>query len=148
MRTFKHEELRTKLKEHLYSDNLIDPKLVCADNQGKTIDCANGFRQLTGNLTSTIDRRCISQSKGTNPSGIQIDSTSMEGFGNGTTIIYACNKAMCNGADTYDKVRQLLNDYGIFGTQNSPPSPSNSAMTTVYQTHFQWVLLLLMTSLF
>lgn len=146
MKTFKHQELRTKLLEHLYTDTLFNPHLTCSNNQGKTIDCPNGFCQLTGNITTTIDRQCVSQGKGTNPAGIQIGLNNIEGLDNVTTIIYACNKVMCNGADTDKNVRELLNDYGIFGTKNPPPSPLRSCAMTIM--NFQWVLLLIIKSLF
>ncbi len=195
-KTLKYEELRTKLREYLYISLSHNYNLTCSDNQNQTIACPNGFCQLTGNFTSTIDRKCVSHGNGTNPSGILIGSNSMEGSDAIETIAYACNKAMCNGADADKKVRQLLIDYGLFGTKIAPPpssamttsqnsemttpqssetktpqnsamttsqnsemttpqssettTPQNSAMTTSYQTmmNFQWVLLLIMTSLF
>ncbi len=171
-KTLKYEELRTKLREYLYISLSHNYNLTCSDNQNQTIACPNGFCQLTGNFTSTIDRKCVSHGNGTNPSGILIGSNSMEGSDAIETIAYACNKAMCNGADADKKVRQLLIDYGLFGTKIEPPqsstkttlrgfamttpqssemtTPQSSAMTTSYQTmmNFQWVLLLIMTSLF
>jgi len=102
---------------------------------------------LTRKGISTVDRRCAPQGKGANPSGILISSNSIEGPDAEATFIYACNKAMCNGADTDAKVRNLLIEYELLETKN-PPSP-NSAMTILHQTmmNFQWMLLLIMTNL-
>ncbi len=147
MKNLKHEELRTKLSQHLYTPLSYIADLKCSNNQDQTVDCRNGFCQLTRKGISTVDRRCAPQGTGANPSGILISSNSMEGPDAEATFIYACNKAMCNGADTDAKVRQLLIEYELLETKNPPPS--SSAMKILHQTmmNFQWMLLLTITSL-
>ena len=148
-KTLKYQELRTKLTEQLYIPLLANANLACSDNEGKRVACPNGFCQLTGSATS-VDRKCVPQGPGVNPEGIQIVHTSTEESGDTTIIIYACNKDICNGADTDGKVRQLLNEYGLPSVNSSLPQTDSSAMAISHQTmlSFQWVLLLLMTSLF
>ena len=143
----KYQELRTKLIEQLYTPPLANANLACSDNEGKRVACPNGFCQLTGSATS-VDRKCVPQGPGDNQLGIQIIHISMEESSNVTTIIYACNKDMCNGADADKKTGELLNEYGLPSVNRSLPQTDSPSMAISYQPmmSFQWVLLLLMTS--
>jgi hypothetical protein len=163
VKNLKYEELRTKLRERLYADILNVFNLTCSDNEGQIVNCPNGFCQLARKGISIVDRRCIPQGNGTNPSGIIISSNSIEGPNAEATFIYACNKAMCNGAETDTQVRQLLIVYGLLPssddisqvittitpTGTTTPPPGNSAMTTLHQTimNFQWMFILIITNL-
>jgi hypothetical protein len=162
VKTLKHEELRTKLRELLYTSLSYVSNLTCSNNQGQTVNCANGYCQLIYKDTSNVDRRCVPQDQGANPSGIAILKNSADAPDGEANIVYACNKAMCNGAETAEKVRQLLIEYGLLTTTttNPPssnsamtttanPSSSDSAMTTVHHTmmNFLWMVFLIMTNL-
>ncbi len=126
----------------MYTPRLYVSDLTCSDNQGQTVNCINGFCHLTRVGISTVDLRCVPEGKGANPSGITIASNIIERSDATVTISYACNKAMCNGADTDAKVQQLLIEYELWGAESS-------AVTILHQTmmNFQWILLLTMTSL-
>lgn len=163
VKNFKHVELRTKLKERLYSGHSNVYNLTCSNNQGQTIECPNGFCRLIRRDISNVDRICVSQGPSNNPSGILIQSNSMEGLNTEIMFIYACNKPMCNGVETDAYVQQLLKQYepspssiAIASniTETTPStttisSKGNSVMVTLHHTiiNFQWMLLLIMTVL-
>jgi hypothetical protein len=163
VKNFEHVELRTKLRERLYSVQSHVHNLTCSNNQGQTVFCPNGFCRLIRRGISNVDRICVSQGTGSNPSGIIIQLYSMDGFNNETMFTYACNKPMCNGVETDAQVQQLLQQYvvsptlvtlSLATTEKTPStenittlpevtpstenvttsSKGNSVMTTVYQT--------------
>jgi hypothetical protein len=107
--------------------------LTCSDNQGQTVPCSNGFCQLIRNGISNVDRKCIPQGEGVNPSGILIGSNSPEVPDDEQTLIYACNKPMCNGAETDAQIRQLLVQYELL--PSSYISASNTTETTTLVTN-------------
>ncbi|CAF1221587.1 unnamed protein product [Adineta steineri] len=113
MKTFKHDEFRGKLRERLYFSNPYVHDLTCSNNQDESVPCPNGFCRLIRGDESHVDRSCVSQGLGINPSGIFIQSNT-EGRSNTTTIFtYACNKPMCNGAETDAYVKQLIDEYEL-----------------------------------
>jgi len=125
VKNFDHVELRAKLRERLYSVQLNVHNLTCSNNQGQTVLCPNGFCRLIRRGISNVDRICVSQGTGSNPSGIIIQLDSMDGFNNETMFTYACNKPMCNGVETDAQVQQLLQQYVV-----SPTSVTMSLATT------------------
>ncbi|CAF1295138.1 unnamed protein product [Adineta steineri] len=113
MKNFKYDEFRGKLRERLYVPQLYVHNLTCSNNQNESVMCPNGFCRLIRGDESHVDRSCISQGPNINPSGIFIQSNT-EGRSNTTTIFtYACNKPMCNGAETDAYVKQLIDEYEL-----------------------------------
>ena len=104
--------------------------LTCANNQGQAVSCPNGFCQLTRKGLSVVDRTCVPQGRGSNPSGIMISSNTMEGPETEALFVYACNKPMCNGAETDLKIRQALVQSGLLRSSYLSPSELTSPMTT------------------
>lgn len=126
------DKLQTKLVDHLYYPLQAVSNLTCSNNQGETVSCGNGFCQLSATGTRIIDQKCVPQNGGANPYGILVGSTNIDGSVTEETVIYSCNKAMCNGFETAQKVHNLLHDYKLTATNQfvtSPPPPTTTSTT-------------------
>jgi hypothetical protein len=130
VKDFNVTALRTRLLENLHSDISLVANLTCANNQGQVVPCANGYCQLARQGLSLVDRTCVPQGKGANPSGIMISSNTMEGPNAEARFVYACNKPMCNGAETDLKMRQALVQSGLLQSSYLSPSEVTSPTTT------------------
>ncbi|CAF2464351.1 unnamed protein product [Rotaria sp. Silwood2] len=159
VKNLKYVEVQTKLGELLHSDQSFVVNLTCSNNYNQSIECPNGYCQLIRRGTSNIDRKCIPQGGNINPSGIMIESNTMEGQDAESTFTYACTKQMCNGITTGEEVQTLLMQYGLLPTPDiiSPSvqetttaqtlSKPNTAMAILYKPmmNLQWMLLLIIT---
>ncbi|CAF1219335.1 unnamed protein product [Adineta ricciae] len=130
MKNFNDVELRTKLQERLYSAQLNSPDLTCANNQGQTIQCQNGFCHLVCRGPTSVDRICVSQGQGTNPSGIVIKTTTNPALYTERSYIYACNKPMCNGVEIEASVQQLLEQYELMPSPQTIVTITDSPVTS------------------
>ncbi|CAF0845891.1 unnamed protein product [Rotaria sp. Silwood1] len=168
MKNLKYDEIQTKLSNLLHSDQSFVANLTCSNNNDQSIQCPNGYCQLTRKGTSNIDRQCVPQSSNINPSGIMIQSNTVEEPDAEASLTYACTKPMCNGIRADEQVQNLLVQYGLLPVLNTIPvvqetttttttttttihtsSQPNAAMTTLHQPmmNFQWMLLLIITIL-
>lgn len=175
-KTLNIPEVRTKLMNDLVTSVPFVANLTCANNKGESVSCPNGFCQSSESSSAIVDRKCVRQGKFVNPLGIIIGSTSIEESVPEETIVYSCNKPMCNNAEISQKVRNSLFEYRLISTNTSttpPVTPVTNATTTSttpltpvtdrtststrepttnhshpLMEHFQWTFLLFLSNLF
>jgi hypothetical protein len=105
---FQYSELWAKLVDRLYDTTIIPEKLVCADNQDKSVPCPHGFCRLISNDYSSFSRSCVSNGSIPNPYGVKLISKTISETDIESTVIYTCNKPMCNNLAMAKEIRGLL----------------------------------------
>ena len=108
--------------------------LTCSNNKGETVPCPNGFCQLSTSGSTILDRKCVPQGNGVNPSGVLVGLTNFGESVSEETVVYACNKPMCNGIETGGKVRSLLYEYKLVNTNELVASTTTTTTTTTATT--------------
>ena len=156
MRGFKYSELWANLVTRLYdySDNLNN--LVCSDNQDKPVACPYGFCQLISSDSTSFTRSCVHNSSIGNHYGVIVESKTISKTDIESTVIYTCNKPMCNNSTMAKEVRQLLDERGLL--IHSATTTSTTTTTTVTKRStgntskpfisIQWGLIFLITFIF
>jgi hypothetical protein len=105
---FKYSELWAKLADRLYDDPDNPENLVCADNQDKTVPCPYGFCQLISIDSSSFSRRCVRNDSIPNPYGVILTSKTILKTEIESSVVYTCNKPMCNNLAMAKEVRDLV----------------------------------------
>ncbi|CAF4258676.1 unnamed protein product, partial [Rotaria sordida] len=103
-----YDEVQTKLRELLHSDQSYVFNLTYSNNQN--------------------------QSENINRSGIIIELNTMEGPDTEASFTYVCTKPMCNGIQTYAQVQQLLLQYGLSPLSDIIPPVIQETTTTTLTT--------------
>jgi len=108
VRRFQYPELWANLVTGLY-DAVANPQnLVCADNQDKAVPCPYGFCQLISRDSSSFSRRCVLNGSIPNPYGVILESKTITETDIESSVMYTCNKPMCNNSTMAKEVRHLL----------------------------------------
>ncbi|CAF1293390.1 unnamed protein product, partial [Rotaria sordida] len=108
MKNLQYDEVQTKLRELLHSDQSYVFNLTCSNNQN--------------------------QSENINRSGIIIESNTMEEPDTEASFTCVCTKLMCNGIQKYAQVQQLLLQYGLLPLSDIIPPVIQETTTTTLTT--------------
>ncbi len=136
MRRFQYSELWANLVTRLY-DAVANPQnLVCADNQEKVVPCAYGFCQLISRDSSSFSRRCVLNGSIPNPYGVILESKTITETDTESSVMYTCNKPMCNNSTMAKEVRHLLEArellmYSITTTTTTTKTTTTTTTTTI-----------------
>ncbi|CAF2560900.1 unnamed protein product [Rotaria sp. Silwood2] len=130
-RSFDYRTIQNKLVNLLYSST-PSSDLTCADSTGSAIPCKDGFCRLisAGNKAMQYST-CVKKGALPNPYGITvIKSTLTDIFGEQISIIFTCNKPMCNSAENAEEVYQLLASANIIpGATTTTQTASTTTQT-------------------
>ena len=104
--------------------------LTCADSKGASVSCPNGFcRSIIDGTGIAADSSCVKKGAGSQPYGLTATRTTMSDFlEDQASIIFACNKPMCNSKDKVKLVRQLLATAQIIPKPSDTTTKANGAL--------------------
>ncbi|CAF1188152.1 unnamed protein product [Rotaria sp. Silwood1] len=109
-RPFDYKTIRNTLIDQLYSASTSSSSLTCADPSGSSIACSDGFCRsvFTGNGIMEYST-CVKKGLVSNPYGIIVTkATVADLIEEQISIIFTCNKPMCNSKENVKQVLQQL----------------------------------------
>ncbi|CAF1679332.1 unnamed protein product [Adineta ricciae] len=111
VRLFDYVTLRDGLKRQLYNSSIaVGSELQCVDPSGATVSCPNGFCRaiFDGNGLVSVSS-CVKNGLVPAPYGLVLTQTTMTDLNvDQASIIYSCNKPMCNSNENTREVLQQL----------------------------------------
>ena len=148
VRQFDYENIRTALVNELYSPAAVASDLICANPTGASVSCPEGFcRSIIDGAGIAVYSSCVKKGAGSHSYGITVSLTQMSDFvGDQTSIIFACNKPMCNSKDKAELVRQLLASTQIIPKPTDTTTKPNGAVKLFNGEQHMVITMLLMFS--
>ncbi|CAF3299172.1 unnamed protein product [Rotaria socialis] len=143
-RLFDYKTIQNTLATKLYSSSTPVSSLTCADPSGSSVSCADGFcRSIFDGNSKVQYSNCVAKGLVSNPYGITIQKSTMADLGGEQiSIIFTCNKPMCNSNDNINQVLQQL------AADNIIPKPTITTTPSEGIKIFQHEKILLVSFLF
>ncbi|CAF1423899.1 unnamed protein product, partial [Adineta ricciae] len=110
-RLFDYVTLRDGLKRQLYnSSTAVGSELQCVSPSGTTVSCLNGFCRAIFDGNGLISySSCVKNGLVPAPYGLTLTQATMTDLNvEQVSIIYSCNKPMCNSNENIQEVLQQL----------------------------------------
>ncbi|UJR20515.1 hypothetical protein I4U23_023643 [Adineta vaga] len=109
-RSFGYETIQSTLAKQLYSSTAVSSELTCADPTGASVSCTNGFCRSAFDGNGLVSySSCIKNGIVPAPYGLVVSKSTMADIDiEQSTIMYSCNKPMCNSIENTRQVLQQL----------------------------------------
>jgi len=130
VRSFEDFELSANLIARLYHAHGKPENLVCADNQDKPVSCPYGFCQLIIRDSAIFSRSCIRNGSIPNPYGVILKSRTISETDIESSVMYTCNKPMCNNSTMAKEVRELLEERELLKYSITTTTTTTTITTT------------------
>ncbi|UJR10995.1 hypothetical protein I4U23_015179 [Adineta vaga] len=133
VRNLEYAELWAHLVTRLYDSRSEPNKLTCTNDQDASVSCSEGFCQLISNDLLTFSRTCVPKGTMSNPYGIILESKTIPGKDIESSIMYTCNRPMCNSLTMANEIlhllqiRELLSPIIVTTTTSTTTTESSSA---------------------
>jgi hypothetical protein len=130
VRTFDYTTIQNRLADQLYSSTAPSSNLTCIDPSGSSIPCSDGFCRsiFDGNGFITYSS-CVQKGLVSPSYGLTVTKATMADLGGEqASIIFTCNKPMCNSKENIQQVLQQLVEAQII------PQPVTTTTATISTT--------------